>query len=350
MILLATLLMPAPANTADEVLRRLAAFTGRANSLSVECKLTSPLVNVPGTATMFFVRPNQLRYELKWQQIDYRFTANEHGSMDYEANSKKYDMQNGWSALAVPRTEMAAISGASLTFPFFLVDPTMTKYVSDVKLAGHSTINGVEADELDSHIRSLQIKVFVDGEGKPVRYWYGHQNGGVQCDLSDYQLNQSYPADFFSIDPPSGFQELSLPIEDRPVGVGQKFPADGWTSSSGKLSDLFSKKDSLVVVTDEGCEPSARSLATLQKIQNSGDMNVVSITLSPAGHEPAGFDKFPTYYDPSGVQVKALQVPGTPLFYLVNRSGQIVKVWFGFDADNADAFEKDVNATLRGKP
>jgi len=349
MILFANLLMPLPAHNADDVLRRLAAFTSKAQSLSVDCKLSSTAANVPGVANLILVRPNQLRYSMKWQHIDYRFTANPSGSMDFEANSKRYDMQNGWSGLAVPRTEMAALSGASLTFPFFLIDPSMKKYVAGITLAGQSTIDGVTTDEVDGQVKSLKLKVFIDSEGKPVRYWYGGQGVAVQSDFSNYRLNQQYPAETFSVNPPSGFRELTLPIENRPVGVGQKFQVDGWTSSAGRLSDQFSKKDTLVVVTDEGCEPSERSLSTLQNLQSAGEVNVVSITLSPKGVEPTGFEKFPTYYDPSGALIKQLQVPGTPLFYLVNKSGQIVKVWFGFDSDNGSTFEKNVDAALKGK-
>src|SRR5437588_1072456 len=205
MILFATMLMPLAPSTSGDVLRRLAAFTQQAQSLSVECKLTSAAINTPGTAKLLFVRPNDQRYTLNWQHIDYRFTGNEHGSMDYEANSKRYDSQTDWSGLAVPRTEMALISGASLTFPFFLVDPSM-KNVSDVAYVGQSTINGSQADELDGHIRSLRIKVVVDSDGKPVRYSYSSGGLSVQCDLSNYQINQRYPADLFSINPPSGFR------------------------------------------------------------------------------------------------------------------------------------------------
>src|SRR2546423_2833645 len=141
MILFATMLMPLAPSTSGDVLRRLAAFTQQAQSLSVECKLTSPAVNTPGTAKLLFVRPNDQRYTLNWQHIDYRFTGNERGSMDLEANSKRYESESDWNGLAVPRTEMALISGASLTFPFFLLDPSM-KYMSDVSYAGQVKING----------------------------------------------------------------------------------------------------------------------------------------------------------------------------------------------------------------
>lgn len=355
MILFPTIVMPPQPATAQDVLQRLDKFVQSAQSLSVDCKLTSSKEATPGAAHLVFVRPSNMLYSLKWGQIDYKFVGNGSGSIDLERVHKVYDVQPEWSTLASPRTELAADSGVPSVFPSYLItDPSS---LASLKYGGQTNINGVAADELDATAGKVNLRLYVNSAGEPVRYHYDWtsqkqdgtvEKGSLQCDLSNYKVNLSPSQALFQFAVPTGYRELTLPLDDRPAGVGEKFPFDGWTGSGTSLADEVKQKDSLIVVTDQDCDPSAASASAVKQLADGGNLSVLVVSLSPTGAKPAGLDSYPTYYDPKGDVRRKANFPGTPMFYLVNKTGDIIKVWYGFDPDSAADFVKDVQAALKG--
>ncbi len=84
-----------------------------------------------------------------------------------------------------------------------------------------------------------------------------------------------------------------------------------------------------MVVTEDGCEPSAKSAAALADMGKSGTLGLVVVSLSSDGGVPSTLSQYPKFYDVSGKLDKAIGAPATPLFYLVGKDGKVEKVWNG---------------------
>jgi outer membrane lipoprotein-sorting protein len=336
--------------TGAAILDRMSMFTKRVQTLSVDIKLSSPKAPSAGVARFVFQRPGSAMMDIKWPPVDYRFTGSKLGALELDRNRKLYDESPDYPQLM--RYGSRISEAPSLFFPDFLFTGDFSgEGVSQVAYKGAALINGVSADEVEGQASHKKIQAFIAADGKLMRYIMTRDTGfRVQADFSNYVVNKPVPASTFSFNPPAGWAQYSVPTDEAPLGIGEPFPTAGWVNTRGakreNLSNLASKP-LLAMVAGPNCEPSAKSATFLQRMQDSGEVQVVVITNSIRGIAPVVLSGFPQYYDPTGILLKQLKVPGTPVFYLLGRNGTVKKVWYGFDPRQATSFERDVRSVLR---
>jgi len=321
----------------DNPAARLLKFIGSAHTLSAELTLSSSAVPGTGTVKIVYVRPNKLYYSMKWANMDYTFVGNERGTWNADGTAKMYDEFPNWG-FSYPYSEVS--SAPALFIPGYLMDGTLnSEQIVTLVPGGHATVNGAEVDKLQPASPEKKGELYVDHNGRPVRS-VTYRNITITADVKSLVVNKPVADSVFGNNPPVGYKAYTVPLNTQPVRIGHRFPLGGWTP--GGLSELVGQKETLVLVTSPGCEPSARSAKVLEHIRQARAVGVAVVSLSPSGGAPAAFAGFPKFFDPSGKMAEALNAPGTPLFYLLDKSGAVQKIWFGFDPDKAVAFEKDV--------
>lgn len=316
----------------------LSNYIKSAKSLSAEITLSGSNMKDVGTVRMVYVKPDKIFYSFKWKGIDFEFVANDKGAWDADLAAKTYNETPEWGWYYPYSIE----SDAPMIYtPGFLMDGTLhTEKIGALAVIGHETINGVEAVKLGDRSGLSKAVLYVDHNGKPLRSVTFRGHIQITADIKSLVINGPEPSSLFTYNPPLGFQSFTVPLTLRPIGIGDKFPVSGWKSAG--LAEMFAQKPTLVVVTEEGCEPSAKSAAALANIGKRGTLNVAVVSLSPNGGVPSSLSQFPKFYDAAGRLDKAIGAPATPLFYLIDKDGKVAKVWMGFDPGKADEFEKDV--------
>ncbi|HEY3779649.1 MAG TPA: DUF2092 domain-containing protein [Fimbriimonadaceae bacterium] len=331
----------------NAVLGRLTKYVGAAHTLSADFVLTSSVEAKPGEAKFVLVRSDKLYFSFVWDGIDYKFVGTPHGSWDANNLTKIYDDDDQWH-FSYP---FSMVSGAPNLFtPGFLMDGTLgSDGVVRVRYVGKSTIDGVETDEIEGQSRKALADLYIAADGRPIRYVVTHGKGAkVQADIKNLKINDAVPDALFANNPPLGYVEYSVPVAEYPTRIGQPFPTKGWTAAgSSSLEGLFSAKPTLVVITEEGCVPSSKSAPTVASISKTGSVNVAVASISKSKSVPSGLGSYPIFYDASGKMPRAMNLFGTPMFFLVGKDGKIMKIWSGFDPDGATAFEKDVLDSLK---
>jgi outer membrane lipoprotein-sorting protein len=340
MIVLPLALILQQEQPSQAALEKMTAFIRDAHTLSAEMTLTCPAIPQQGTARMVYVKPNKLFFSIKWAKIDYEFVGNDKGSWDADPSARIYDETTDWHWYYPD----SLFSDAPMYFtPGYLMDGTLhTEQIGKLVVGGTSTVNGVNAFKIQGAPGSRQGEIYVDANGKPLRSVYYRKFGAITADIKSLIVNQPVPSSLFGYNPPLGFSAYSVPLTPSPIGVGKKFPIEGW-SGSGSLAKIAAGKSTLVIVTDAGCEPSSRSASTLAHIK--AKIPVAVVTLSTSGAVPSSLSAFPKFYDPSGKLGAAVNAPATPIFYLINSTGFVQKMWLGFDPDHAADFQADVLKT-----
>jgi len=156
--------------------------------------------------------------------------------------------------------------------------------------------------------------------------------------ISNYSFPTNLGLASFVFPVPTGYVPNSVPRLVTPLQTGQKAPVSGWVDNNGKSVDLAAAaghKPFLIayIVPDGG--PAQASLSSLHRLEAKVPVFVVG---------PGGLR------DPGGKNLKLLNPPGAPMFYLVGADGKVSKIWFGFDRADPSTFEADVVATASGTP
>lgn len=347
-VILLPLILNARGQNVQQVLDRLALFCRRAQSLAVSLRITSPARPGVGTARLVFVRPNRMSYTFHWNDIEYRFSETPQITWDANLGTKTYCDYPDWPKLAPPS---ATISPAPrIMFPGFLPSGDLRALgVGRFKTIPSAEIGGTLCDGVEGISTSARVDLYVGADGRPLRYVIFSQSGRYQADLSNWQINKNQSGALFGGNPPLGFHEYSVPLPVAPLAIGSQFPLLGWTALRGStdFAAVVQAKPTLVLLTDRASGPAQRSAASLTKLAGRGVCNVAVVSLDPRGGVPPGLQAFPCFSDPLGSNVRLVNPPGSPLYYLLHAGGKVAKVWYGYDAGNGAAFEKDVALALK---
>lgn len=341
----------ASAQSGQPVVDKLKQYITSAKSLACELKLSSPGVPTQGHVKMSYVRDRSLFYSIDWTigngRLDYKFVLNPTLVWDADMDAKVYDETPNYNqSFGLP---LSRISNAPALFsPSFLYYGTPLQTNVPVQVVGSETVDGVSTTHISGKAATTQLDLYIASDGKPVRYVTKPDQGRpIIADIVSLVRDKSLPEQTFPGNPPLGFNEYTTPLPLPPAQVGKPFPAAGWKSAKGDSTGLdgaISKREAMVMVTTEDCDPSSAAADALGKMEN---VNVVVATLSPTGAAPRSLSSFPLYYDPTGKVASQVEGPGTPLFYLIGKDGKIVKVWFGYDPDHEAEFLNDVQYTIK---
>jgi hypothetical protein len=190
---------------------------------------------------------------------------------------------------------------------------------------------------------------FFDASGLVTRYVFNTQVGEkivkTTVNFSNYKLDQPIPDSRFVANPPAEFDAVSTPRPAPPLQIGEILPAVHLTDGHGHATDLvraLGGKTTLVALLDPQCAPSISAVRFLKSVK---DVPILALNDSANGKGLAT-SPLATYFSPAGGIAKVLRTPMTPLFYLVDGTGKISNVWYGFNSDDPAKFSKQVTDAL----
>lgn len=277
--------------------------------------------------TIWIERPaKRLRFEAKGAGTDFGLSSTEKGYFEVNRVQRVYDEHEPLGRLTHYGSR---ISGAMGAFPNFLLAGSTKAVFQDLKVTANA-----RGDELSATFETErgkgQIHMGIDAQGRPVRYEIESPMGHIIWTLVSFSdMKGGLAATYRPL--PMGYVPYALPEIPFPLAIGSAFPLRGWRQGNRSV-DLSTAKGLLVAVLGSDCPPSASVRPSLARLEKQVPVAIVG---------PNGLS------DPSGALLKKLSPPGTPMFYLVDRSGKVSKLWFGFDAQKAKDWEADVVASVK---
>lgn len=308
----------------------------------------------PAVGMLRFVRPDLLLYRIRSESFDYSVSDTPKGYVEIENQSKVYDEFEDPGGLAIYDSEIAEV--ATMLAPRFL----MMNHLKTVQVGGTaarpireagifrgkaqvtSSGSSDEVYEKDTGSGGIaEMWVTIDAEGKiaSVRRKITGPRGSIELNwqFTDYNFAPNTKLDSFVTPLPAGYVPHTVPRLNIPLQIGRPAPLDGWTlpnGRSGNLLEAAGNKPFLIVYSAPGSVPGTESMKSVDRLKGKLPIFVIA----------NGGIK-----DPDGSRLKALNPPGSPMFYLVGKDGKVSKLWFGFDPTKASAFESDVLNAASGK-
>jgi hypothetical protein len=285
----------------------------------------------------------------------YLLAVNEQGMREIDESQRMYADYPYYGGFKIPKSLM---THAAKMLPMFLFNGDLRNLVpsgSRFETAGTHVTNGFSGDRIfttykDDQGQPVRVDFDVDRAGKLVRFSSvtTTRRGDFTevWEMVDYKPRTSFEDREFVLDTPLGYTPFALPHTYRSVEVGEKWPVDGWTNSqtgsSARLAEFTGGRKSLVALLGAECESSNRARSSLTALQASMPVVIVS---DQRTQQMAGGSQL---FDARGENLKFIMAPATPFFALVNESGEIIKLWMGYDQERAKAFENEVLEMARG--
>jgi hypothetical protein len=132
---------------------------------------------------------------------------------------------------------------------------------------------------------------------------------------------------------PVGYMPFAVDLPPYRLGIGHKFPLQGWTNAAGQKAAI--RGDRLVVIVGEEDEVSARALPWLKSLSAK-----VPVTFIAEGKGCSGVKD--ALRNPSGELLKHVGYQATPYMLRISGDGTITGMWMGFDPERAAALEKEI--------
>lgn len=304
---------PNPVKIANQ---RFRDFVGAQKSLSVHITLHRKDIPGDGAADLIMVSPDKIFFHLVWGREDYTYTVEAGRATEIDRGGKLYD------EYPVPYAGAPTANGSYWVLGFFptvFVDPNVI----------------LPENSIDANGKITQYTVRV-----------GDPPASVDLIFSDYKTGITVPESKFQISPPAGFVSYSTQDLPPPLEIGQKLPnvtlSHAGSRDTNKLSEELSGKKSLVAILSPDSKPGIASIPTLREIKGA---RVVIVNLKPSGTGIQG-GALPVLFDPQGGVEKALRAYRSPTFYLLDESGKITNVWYGFSRARKGLFAKQVKEAL----
>jgi hypothetical protein len=299
--------------------------------------------NEPALAALTVERGKRLLYRVKWLGHEYSVSSTEKSFVEIEYTNKVYDEREpiGYGLYD------SRISGVlSATFPGFLLRVGLRRLMSNPKITSDS--NGYYVTSHSTTMEGeLDLQAWISPIGSLSRF---HQTikssrgvGETDWVFTNYKRVAQPTLAMFATPLPLGFVPHALPEDPFPIQKNETLPLAGWTDPKKKqvvnLLRTLDGKTALVALLGKDSDPSQRSMASIARLRKS----IPVVVLSEDPKQPEA------YIDPSGYALAKLKHQATPTFWLIDGKGKVLKVWMGYDQDNATEFEKDVLGTEKAK-
>lgn len=286
---------------------------------------------VVGKGTLRVARPRRLRFDFKGSGIDYAVTSTEGAYMEIDHAGGIYDERPSTGGF---RMYDSRVSPAQAFVPSFLLVGSTAGVLGGDKPKATEVAGG---DELMTTTQTqsgpLEQRLTIDAQGRPIRFFQKGSGGSRAWRLLSF-VDASADGASFRLEPPLGYVPFALPELPEPLAIGESAPLTGWRRG-GKAVDLAEPqrgKPRLLAALGADCPASRAARPTLIALGKS-----LPVFLIGPGE----------ITDPSGVLLKRLSPPGTPMFYLVGGDGKVKGLWFGFDAQKSDVWQNEVRAAAR---
>lgn len=319
-------------------IERLSKYLAEAKAGSVDFSITSPQYEGTGKGSLVWRKPGEQAFRVAWGPGSAAFVQSPGGAIETDRVLRVYQEFPSRSTLVPPPSEVTGLPG--LTYPLIIqvggikgALPPATKFATGPK----QTVEGVETDRIDASFTDGQVTVearaYVAADGRLIRYREKSESPGggreIEWTFSKWNLNPAIDATTFSRSVPDGYVPFALEYPYPPVEVGENAPLGAWTDArTGKplAADRLAKGKVLLVGFFDSDEPSKAALAAWGRLaQGFVSVAVLDGSTAPPSAGNAARDN-------DGTVAKRWRIPGYPFFALVDASGKVSLLSFGFTA------------------
>lgn len=290
-------------------------------------------------------RGRRVRLDAKWLSTDYSAVVGPTGLRELERTEKIYDEVSSVRNAGPFPSRLSSIP--DLLVPNLLFTPDLAngapKGGKVVEIPSGFQLSGTQQTEQGT--LTYQLRFDRQGRLSTIDFQTNSIMGRSRSRwvLSDYKIVP--PGNRFALEFPNGFSPYALATASDPVQVGEKIPLQGWVEAkSGRavsLGKVLGGSPALLVLLGEGA-PNDAARKSLRRLRSS-------IPIASLGGKPAvgASVEFMEFVDPKGDLVAGLRPLGTPMFYLIDKTGRVARTWFGFDGEKAAEWERDVLAATK---
>ena len=351
-MLVPLLLLLAPDDAAT-VLNRCNDFLKSASTLSVHVEVTSKSMPGKGVGTLTFRRPSSLRFGMDWGSERYLYVTSAKSGVEMELSTRLYSEFERAGGFTRPPADVSQVGGVG--FPSILVAGDVRRFLprsAPMELKTDESFGGAKADHIHVSVQSregtIQADLWVRPNGAPAGYRVeSHSMSGTMQYAQTFSrcvANKPVPASTFGAKIPRGFVPYTLSQEPWPIQPDRKMPLAGWVDLKTRMAaglDNNPPRRRLFVLVAPDCEPSIRAMPTIRDLAAAVPVVILSTARNPKQWIASGLR---VCFDPTGASLAELNSPGTPFFILTNDKGIVLRVWYGFDPAEAQAFRKEVLA------
>jgi hypothetical protein len=210
---------------------------------------------------------------------------------------------------------------------------TMPQYM------GKQTINGEACDFLKAVIPGQYGESIVEFDVAPSgllsRYYYLSRGpmGQKQYEwvFKSYKPLRTLSASRFENRIPDDFMPYGLPDRHLPTGVGKKANLSGWVYGDAGTKWTAPKGQPLLfVITSRNSTPSKGALAALGSWR--AELNNKHVVVAEASDAASSGAAGGLLYNPGQHALQSMDLPATPMFYLLDSKGMVRNMWMGFSA------------------
>jgi hypothetical protein len=342
--MLTLLLFAQAVPTSDAVLDRFERFIKKTDLLAVtySVKLNG---QAAGTMNLLLDRPNRMKALLKTPIGDMVYVINETGALEVSSHDHLYAQHPSIGRLYLPPLKVVPIMTYAISQQLVLGNRQLVAQPNGKPTVKSKVMVGnVPTDEIYTKTSGMggetQMKCNIDAQGRLMKFWVrtAAPNGATEVEhvMSSYTVGKPIPSASFETTLPLGYSPFGLARADYGLPQGDPVPTISLKPVSGgrgvTLKSLFGGKNTIVVVTDPGFHANGEMLRAtrevLKQIPNSR-MVVVGMRKDAASARAIGGNV--AYYDPTGLEIQKLGVPGAPCIYLFDSKGNLAQMFFGFD-------------------
>lgn len=340
------LLLLGQAPTPEAVLKRFDQYMASADTLSVTVKVKVNGVAL-GTGVIRIDRPTRLSASIATPHGIESMIFSETGVLEVHQGSKFYSEHPSIGRLYNP--EYKVTRALAFTVPQLIFRGSAAGAFpkeSNPKVTSKVMVSGIPTDQIIAKSSSVggsnEVRANFDSTGRLLKLYSKivSQEGTriVEQDLSNYVANPKFAANQFSIKKPNGYVPYELDRAGSGIPQGEVIPSvDLMSSDSGRsssLKSLMAGKNTLVVVSDFEFQANSEMFRSIKQISKKiPDFNLVVISAKRDAGSAKKLGVTNTYFDPTGVQLDKLMVPGAPAMYLVDKKGKVAQMFFGFDGE-----------------
>ncbi|MFQ3586907.1 MAG: DUF2092 domain-containing protein [Fimbriimonadaceae bacterium] len=336
---------------ASAMLARVDEFLRSSNRLAAEFRVTDSSMPGFGTGKMTVDRPSRVRTTIRWGASSYEYINDGRHLVELDHRNRLVAESRAVRTLAPPNRLTESL-GSFL--PRMIVMGSVSALVPD---NAKTTVTPVaDGGTPTTQIRAfsegpagtLEITIRIDSENRPVfvKYLSDSVMGRSETTyrFSNFQVNPSLPADFFTPRIPVGYAPEFLSGFEWPRMPGEPFPTKGWNPVRGSNWVTATRnKRFLAFYGRADCAVTRRAMADFAAIDDAVRDGRISPVLLWEGAPPV--TPWPVFIVTDEGRDIELTAPGTPAFWLVDDKGIVTHLWYGWNA----SIRRDLMAALRKK-
>ena len=244
------------------------------------------------------------------------------------------------------------ISRIPNSIPYWLLASNLHELLapgSSAVYAGTKNVAGFSCDVIHSTIRTAEASGFMDfsiaKSGLVYRYVLSVDTPDGHIDqTSDFKNYKK----FVSIDPsrfenriPDRFMPYALPDRDIPIRIGKRPRFSGWMDSTSRRNWAPPVgRPFLFLLAGRDSMPSKRAIDAVN--QWKGDLRRKGVLIVVASDAASASDANGLLYDPARHSLDALDVPSTPMMFLLDSHGTLRNSWMGFDPNRENELRNEI--------